>query len=270
MRNSLSNSLSLSDSGGYLDEVALFAMAIDGNTGTKVTDTDKEILRHMVKDLKGTGIWKKIICLYPFVGDADAHAYNLINPGKYKLSFGGSPTHDANGVHFANGQYGMSDYNVPYNTVESFQFTFERTPLAAHNKTGFTFSFSPISEAGYSLAHISTGTTYWARCGGAIAGVSAFARTANPIGHTLINRTDANGFNVLWENQKQTTAQVVYNNGTPAVNNLVFAFQSAYGTLPTDLSFACFGHGKGNSLTNTEEQSLITIVRTLQSELNRI
>ena len=63
----------------------------------------------LVVNLKKQGLWTKLQAIYPFVGGtAFTHAYNLINPSQYNLTFGGTITHNSNGI-AGNGTDGYYD-----------------------------------------------------------------------------------------------------------------------------------------------------------------
>ena len=73
-------------------------------TATGITDaTISSAINKLVGDLKGYGIWSKMIAIYPFVGGtATTHKYNLVNPqdtdAAFRLTFGSGITHNANGI----------------------------------------------------------------------------------------------------------------------------------------------------------------------------
>lgn len=65
-----------------------------------ITDpTITQAINTFVIDLKNAGIWSKYHAIYPFVGGtAETHKWNLKDINNYNLTFGGTPTHDSNGV----------------------------------------------------------------------------------------------------------------------------------------------------------------------------
>lgn len=69
-------------------------------TAAGITDsTQKTAVNNLVLALKAASIWTKVKALYPFVGgDATKHSYNLKTPASFQITWGGSPTHNANGV----------------------------------------------------------------------------------------------------------------------------------------------------------------------------
>ena len=92
-------------------------------TNAGITDnTQKDAVNALVVGLKADSLWTKMRAIYPFVGGtAGTHKYNLKNPadtnGAYRLTFGGTVTHNANGI-TPNGTTGYADTNF----VPSTQF----------------------------------------------------------------------------------------------------------------------------------------------------
>ena len=69
-------------------------------------------INNLVVNLKYSGLWGKFLAIYPFVGGtADTHKYNLINPSQYTITFGGTVTHDSNGI-TGNGTDGYYDTGI--------------------------------------------------------------------------------------------------------------------------------------------------------------
>jgi len=97
-------------------EAFLLAAGITDATITSAIDT-------LVKSLKADSIWAKMIALYPFVGGtASTHKFNLKDPrdldAAFRLTFVGSPTHDANGLQ-GNGSSQYADTNLNTSLVLS-------------------------------------------------------------------------------------------------------------------------------------------------------
>jgi hypothetical protein len=73
-------------------------------SATGITDETTVIaMDTLVGDLKGYGLWSKMIAIYPFVGGtATTHKYNLKNPvdsdAAFRLSFVGGWTHSSTGA----------------------------------------------------------------------------------------------------------------------------------------------------------------------------
>ena len=69
-----------------------------------ITDsTQKAALQTLVSDLKSSGVWGKLLAIYPFVGGtSSSHKYNLKDArdtdGAYRLTFTGTWTHGSTGA----------------------------------------------------------------------------------------------------------------------------------------------------------------------------
>jgi len=80
--------------GGYAPETIAFlsqASITDPTIGNAVND--------LVLYMQSTGIWNKMIAVYPIVGsNAGAHKTNLIDPNTYAISFSGGWVHSSTGM----------------------------------------------------------------------------------------------------------------------------------------------------------------------------
>jgi hypothetical protein len=96
-------------SGGGLDPNADAFLTAAGI----VDNTQRNALNNLVLSFKSTGVWDSLLAFYPFLGGtAESHKWNLKNPSDtdfvFRLSFGGTLTHDANGVK-GDGTSGFAD-----------------------------------------------------------------------------------------------------------------------------------------------------------------
>lgn len=80
---------------------------------TGITDaTIESAINNLVLDLKADSLWTKGIAVYPVVGGTSTtHAYNLIDPTTFQLSFFGTITHSSNGMK-GDGSSGYYDTGV--------------------------------------------------------------------------------------------------------------------------------------------------------------
>jgi len=79
------------DAQTFFDVIAL--------AGGSLTTTEKDATNQLVLDLKGYGLWSKMIGLYPVVGaTAVEHQFNLADPTQYNLTFIGNWTHSTAGA----------------------------------------------------------------------------------------------------------------------------------------------------------------------------
>jgi len=82
----------------YDPNAQLFFNAITASGGT-LTNTEKTAVNTLVIDLKGYGLWTKMIGLYPVVGTTSVtQSFNLKNPSQYNLGFNGTWAHTAGGA----------------------------------------------------------------------------------------------------------------------------------------------------------------------------
>ncbi len=90
-------------------------------TAAGITNTaEKLAVNYLVVQLKSLTVWTRLIALYPFVGGtATSHMYNLKNPlntdAAFRLTFGGTVTHNSNGVTFSSSN-GFANTHVIPNT----------------------------------------------------------------------------------------------------------------------------------------------------------
>jgi hypothetical protein len=78
----------------------------------------KTALDTLCASLKNHGLWTKQDVIYPYVGgDSNSHAFNLKDPTRYKITWHGGVTHDANGI-TGNGAdaWGDTAYNPSTNS----------------------------------------------------------------------------------------------------------------------------------------------------------
>lgn len=86
----------------YDNDAALFISAV----GT-LTNTEKDAINTLVKDLKSNSLWTKFLAIYPIVGGTSSSCkWNLKDPrdadSAYRLTFYGTPTFASTGIIFAN------------------------------------------------------------------------------------------------------------------------------------------------------------------------
>ena len=82
----------------YDPSAQLFFNAITASGGT-LTTTEKSAVNTLVIDLKGYGLWTKMIGLYPVVGTTNiTQSFNLKDPTTYNLGFNGTWAHTAGGA----------------------------------------------------------------------------------------------------------------------------------------------------------------------------
>ena len=85
-----------------------------------VDTTQKLAVNQLVIDLKVTGIWTKMLAVYPFVGGtATTHKWNLKNPldtnAAFRLTFSGGWTHNSLGIKMNNTNTSANTFVTPNN-----------------------------------------------------------------------------------------------------------------------------------------------------------
>ena len=92
------------------------------NTNTVIPHEWKIAINKFVRSGKAHGWWDAADCIYPIIGGTiNAHAINLRNPNKYKVTWFGSTNHNLKGASIggSTSQYGDTGYN-PYTTPSNF------------------------------------------------------------------------------------------------------------------------------------------------------
>ena len=81
-------------SGGFDSDAQTFF------TDANITNaTQRNAVDSLARGLKNNGTWAKYQAIYPFVGgSASQHSYNLKNTSQFSIGWGGTVTHNANGV----------------------------------------------------------------------------------------------------------------------------------------------------------------------------
>ena len=82
--------------------------------------TELNAVNQLVLDLKGFGIWTKMLAIYPFVGGtATTHKWNLKNPldtnAAFRLTFSGGWTHNSLGIKMNNTNTSANTFVTPNN-----------------------------------------------------------------------------------------------------------------------------------------------------------
>lgn len=142
--------------------------------GGSLTDGEKTATNDLVLDLKGYGLWSKMIGLYPVVGSSSVeHQFNLADPTQYNLTFVGSWTHSTSGVNPTGGyaNTGIIPSVIDFQTSGSVHYSMyitEDVGNSGYDIGSFTSSggdWGAISEfVGNNTTYIGVGTG-WATTG---------------------------------------------------------------------------------------------------------
>jgi hypothetical protein len=92
------NSIVITQAGGLDPDAQAFITAAAITDATQITAVNQLVL-----DVKGYGLWNKLMALYPFVGGtAFSHKFNLKNPVDtdlgFRIEFNGGWTHSSTGI----------------------------------------------------------------------------------------------------------------------------------------------------------------------------
>lgn len=228
---------------------------------------------NLVINLKVTGLWNKMIAIYPLVGGtADTHKFNLKDPkdlnSSYRLTFS-AVTHSSGGISHT-GSTGGGDTNI---RASNFSSITNNIHLSVYSRTDSNDTFGqPFGGIiGLNTSPAGFGLFIYPRYG--TAGFSA--RLADNGGLTGPAMTTSLGFYLITRTSSasKTYFKNAINLGTSAHTS--FSLSSATSNIilgrnnvdPTSrqIAFASFGSG----LTESEAIKFSEIVEQYQRELNR-
>ena len=238
-------------------------------TATGITDpTISSAINELVYDLKGAGIWSKMIAIYPYVGGtATTHKYNLIDPqdtnGAYRMTFAGGVTHSANGIQ-GNGSNGVGYTHINIGTDITQNDAFASSYLRTNS----------VSAADFGGIGSANGLQLFSR----LSGDTVAAKLMNNTNYTRAS-TDSSGF---WQLSRIVSTEFyVQQDTTRNTAALASASQTsaefiavmAFGTTETTSAqhsnrqhaYSAFGEG----LTTTQMDNHYTIVQNFQTALGR-
>ena len=280
--------LDLSNTAGYVDRVSwefdglfyhwstvknvsLSLPALDADatafiSAASITDTAKKAaVDALVTDLKAANLWTRFYAIYPFIGDSGdgvANSYNLRDTGAYRITWTGSPTHDANGVTgVVSTAYGNTGINL--NTLgatnSAFGYVYCRTQTPTDAKYFFganaTNRFN-LSRSGGSLAVGGPNNTNILMNIGAS---SDFRR------HVAINRASSVVAQIYMDSTVSTVDATV-STAAPNANIHILGRSDAASTgTNANLAFAAFGP----SVNPSEWATFVAIIDTFQTALGR-
>lgn len=269
---------------GYNSNIFLLMPKYDADAlafinATGLTDaTQRNAINYLVINLKSIGVWTKLFALYPFVGGtATTHKYNLKNPvdsdAAFRLTFGGTVTHDANGVTFdiANGY--ANSYLRPSST------------FTANNEALFLYSRTSTATATANEIDMGAAFTITVRDQLQIRtsddnSVTSINSTSDGTGTIKATNTNGEGFFVgsrisstdlrLFKNGSQIgSTATTTNNGVRSSLNVYIGARNVSNSPNyfTGRNFALAGMSKG--LTTTEVSDMYTVVQQFQTLLGR-
>jgi hypothetical protein len=239
-----------------------------------ITDaTITSAINNLVLSLKADSIWAKMTALYPLVGGtASTHKFNLKDPrdldAAFRLTFVGSPTHDANGVQ-GNGTSQCANTHLNNNTIGQNSlgmFLYSRTNQARNEVDMGVFQGAPPSN-GSEITSRWSDTNYYGRNQSTFFQLTGgFGRSDGFIGNFRSSSTNVK----LCRNT--TISDVASNSNTP-INELIalMAWKNlTSGTFQnfTSKQYGFFGVTDGIT-SDTEINNLNTIIANFQTALSR-
>ena len=240
-------------------------------TAASITDpTITSAINTLVLDMKGYGIWTKMIAVYPFVGGtASTHKWNLVNPvdsdAAFRLVFSGGMTHSSNGILFGgvNG-YGDTFFNTDDVTSTGLQ------SFGVYLRTNPTFAIDTIEyitglRSGiYHLRILNTNPTQTNLRSGTvnsnINGVTGFI-------------AQSRSTNTSWYGINNSTITILSTSNSVLYNEINYTFKvGAYQNISNIILFSTqeFAFSfYGEPLLTTEMSDFYTAIQTFQTTLGR-
>jgi hypothetical protein len=225
----------------------------------------------LVIDMKATGLWTKMLAIYPIVGGtADTHKYNLKNPANtdaaFRLTYSGGITHSSTGM-LPNGTNGYANTYFAPSTHLNVNSTHLSIYIGTNN---VQTTADPVIMGAFVLVEQS------------IVIVSAANYATRNLFNT-ISASQATRAGYIITTKTSSTVTDLYKNGT------LGATGNSGGTLPTsrvyignisiDALNTPYNNGWdnnevrfatiGNSLNSTDATNLNNIVQTFQTTLGR-
>jgi hypothetical protein len=238
-------------------------------TVTGITDpTISSAINQLVLDLKGYGIWSKMIAIYPYVGGtATTHKYNLKDPqdtnGAYRITFAGTVTHSSNGIQ-GNGTNGVgyTHINIGTNITQNDAYTsaYIRTNLSNNSDLGGIGGGNGIQMN----SRAPDGLTYHK-----LMNNSFYTRSSSTsVGFWQQSRTTSSTFYVQQNATRNDTGKVSTSQ-TSAEYIAVMAFGLTETTATNFSSRQHAYHAFGQGLSTTEMDDHYTAVQAFQTTLGR-
>jgi lysophospholipase L1-like esterase len=246
--------------------------AADFITAAGITDsTQIAAVTTLVSDLKSAGLWWKLRAIYPFVGGtSSAHKFNLRNAvdsdSAYRLTYYNTPTHDANGITFADDS--KADTKFTQNQQSAFTFGnislhyYSRTANASPEGVDMGMGTGSVLRLGFRLG--SQSYTEVNQSGGSGVGESYL----NGLGFFSTARANNLNLRSFYRNGVliRDTADAATNTplGTLLIGDQNLTGSNSYPS-NRNCAYAAFGYG----LTAVEEATHYTIVQAYQTALGR-
>ena len=264
----------------YTNIASAYALDADGEAFVAASgitdDTQISAIANLVGGLKAQSLYDKMIAVYPLVGgSAAAHKWNLIDPqdadGSFRLTFGGTLTHNANGITGSANGY-VNSHIVP------------DTDLVIGNYHITAYNSLDINAAGVLFGAVSTTKTIQLAPDHTYLTNTVIA-DRNDSERIINYNTNAKGYWCIVDKDTPTTthkqrqfylycdgSNLSRRNGDTAGLPTVPLHFLAKGTTTTPNNFyaGCLSFATvGEALTQDEQNDLNAIVHTFQTALGR-
>lgn len=237
---------------------------------TGIAGNQAQAINTLTEQLKSTGLWDKLIAIYPFVGgSANTHRFNLKNiadtDAAYRLTFGGTVTHNSNGV-TGNGTSGFYNTYINPNT---------NTSLGQNNISTFVYIRTNVAEdkvdfgnidtnIGFNFGARSATNTLTSRCNDNT--LSSEPTSSTSIGFFGLSRDNSANY-VKYYNG--TTTTITRTSTTPASRNMLGLAVNNAGSAgffsSKNHAFCCVGRALNSTdifnLNNINTQFQVTLGR---------
>ena len=238
-------------------EAFLTAAGISDSTITNAINT-------LVIDLKGYGIWSKLIAIYPFVGGTSfTHKFNLKNPldtdAAYRLVYTGTPGHSSNGLSCVNG---YADTKI----VPNVDMVFNNTSLTVYSRTDIDGIYYDWYSEGCIQFFSRLSNLFLVDAYSFSGDARVLDSQTTSIGFFQFSRTLATDIAIYYNGILKTTTS--NSDGSLTSPPLMLGYglgASNIGESTREYAFASVGTG----LNSTENSDLYTIVQAFQTTLSR-
>lgn len=223
-------------------------------------------INDLVQNLKAASLWSVWSALYPFVGGSStSHSVNLKTPGTHNITWGGSVTHDSNGI-TGDGVSGYGNTNLNANSI----LNVNSTSLYAYCKTQTVASGSYFCGATTSTTRLAMSSTG--------ANLQAHGPNDNTAGNLVVSASsDFRKHLALNRSSSTSTAMYVNSSQTTGTQGSVSAPNQNIGILARNSNgtYADFSQANiaffaiGGSLSSSQWSNFRGIIDTFQIALGR-